>query len=121
MTEGDGNPHRPWRALKHAAGRARIGRHLFEAQPMNDFDQTSRFIAETEPQALVDRLLRESGLSLLFGRWFPTRTIPRLRSPERDADSVAELTDPARPDRHYLMVIEFQGRPEPHKIRVLLE
>lgn len=88
---------------------------------MNDFDQASRFVAEADAPGLVARLLEGTGLVLTFQRWFPTGTVPRLQSPERTADSIAVLDDPAAPDRPWLLVAEFQTRPEPRKIRVLLE
>lgn len=88
---------------------------------MNDFDQAARLVAELEPQALVGRLLADTGLSLSFERWFPTQTNPRLRSPEREADNVAVLADPANTARPWLLVMEFPDRPEPGKIEVLLE
>ena len=82
---------------------------------MNDFDQAARFVAEMDPQGTVDRLLDGTGLRLRFRRWFPTATIPRLRSPEREADNVAELDDP------WLLAIELQSRPQEEKLVVLLE
>ena len=88
---------------------------------MNDFDQAARFVAEMDPQGTLDRLLDGSGLRLRFCRWFPTNTVPRLQSPEREADNVAECDDLDVPSRRWLVVIEWQSRPDKAKLRTLLE
>ncbi len=88
---------------------------------MNDFDQAARFVAEMDPQGTLDRVLAATRLRLRFRRWFPAHTIPRLKSPEREADSVAECDDIDKAERRWLVVIEWQSHPEKAKLRTLLE
>ncbi|MBY0231217.1 MAG: hypothetical protein K2W96_18200, partial [Gemmataceae bacterium] len=66
-------------------------------------------------------MLGGSGLRLRFRRWLPTQTTARLRSPERQADSIAECDDLGKAERRWLVVTEFQSRPEKGKLLTLLE
>jgi len=58
---------------------------------------------------------------LRFREWLDTRTLPPPGRPERTADLVAALDDPAAPTMPWLLVLEFQAQEDPDKLDVTLE
>ena len=86
---------------------------------MGAFDQAARFAAQADPDATVRRALASTGVALLFREWLDTRTIPLPGGPNRTADLVAALDDPA--GQPALVVFEFQSRHDPDKLDVTLE
>jgi hypothetical protein len=88
---------------------------------MSDFDQTARAIADLEPQLFLTWLAARAGLTLTFREWYRERAAPRPASPERTADQVAVLDDPAHPEQPWLFLLEWQTRPNERKLDVLLE
>jgi hypothetical protein len=86
---------------------------------MGVYDQAARFAAQAEPGAVVRRVLAPTGAALPFREWLDTRTIPLPGGPERIADLVAALDDPAGAPA--LLVFEFQAQHDPAKLDVTLE
>jgi hypothetical protein len=86
---------------------------------MGVYDQAARFAAQSEPAAVVRRLLAPSGAALVFRQWLDTRTLPLPGGPDRTADLVAALQDPAGTPS--LVVCEFQSQHDPDKLDVTLE
>jgi len=88
---------------------------------MGVFDQAARFAEKADPGVVPERLLRSSGLVLSFHDWFDTRPFPLPGGPDRIADLVAVLDDPAALDKPWLMVLEFQAQVDEDKLEVTLE
>jgi len=86
---------------------------------MGAFDQAARFATQADPDATMRRVLAPTGVALLFREWLDTRTIPLPGGPNRTADLVAALDDPA--GQPALVVFEFQSRHDPDKLDVTLE
>jgi len=86
---------------------------------MGAFDQAARFAAQADPDAFVRKVLGPTGFALPFREWLDTRTIPLPGGPDRSADQVAALDDPAGPGA--LLILEFQSRHDPDKLDVTLE
>jgi hypothetical protein len=86
---------------------------------MGAFDQAARFAAQADPQAVIRRVLAPSGAALSFREWLDTRTLPLPRGPDRTADLVAALEDPA--GEPSLLLLEFQSQHDPDKLDVTLE
>ena len=88
---------------------------------MGVYDQAARFAAKADAGVVPARLLAGSGISLTFREWLETRTVPLPGGPDRTADLVAALDDPASPDGSWLLVLEFQAQVDPDKLDVALE
>jgi hypothetical protein len=88
---------------------------------MGVFDQATRFATDTNPQAVVDRLLRGKGVFWQFREWADTRMLRWPGNADRTADQVAALYYPAAADSPWLMVLEFQAQVDPDKMDVTLE
>jgi hypothetical protein len=88
---------------------------------MGVFDQAARFAARADPETVPGRLLAGKGASLRWREWLDTRTLPLPGGPDRTADLVAALDDPAAADRPWLMVVEFQAQLDPDKLEATLE
>jgi hypothetical protein len=86
---------------------------------MGVYDQAAQFAAQSEPEAVVRRVLVPSGAALSFREWLDTRTLPLPGGPDRTADLVAALEDQAGVPS--LMVFEFQSQHDPDKLDVTLE
>ncbi len=86
---------------------------------MGAFDQAARFAAQSDPNAVVQRVLVPTGVLLPFREWLDTRTIPLPDGSDRIADLVAALDDPT--GQPVLVVFEFQSRHDPDKLDVTLE
>src|SRR5213076_743408 len=86
---------------------------------MGVYDQAARFAAQADPEAAVRRVLAPSGAVLPFREWLDTRTLPLPGGPDRTADLVAALDDPA--GQPVLLVFEFQSQHDPDKLDVTLE
>jgi hypothetical protein len=86
---------------------------------MGVYDQAARFAAQAEPEAAVRRVLAPAGVALPFREWLDTRTLPLPGGPDRVADLVAALDDPA--GGPWLLVFEFQAQHDPDKLDVTLE
>jgi hypothetical protein len=86
---------------------------------MGVYDQAARFAAQAEPGAVVRRVLVPSRAALSFREWLDTRTIPLPGGPERIANLVAALDDPAGAPA--LLVFEFQAQHDRDKLDVTLE
>jgi len=71
--------------------------------------------------AVMQRLLRSTMSNLVFVDWFDTRSVPKPGSPERIADLIAILDNPQRPNARWLLVFEFQSKPDRDKIYVMAE
>src|SRR5688572_4272030 len=88
---------------------------------MGAFDQAARYAAQADPDAVVGRALAPTGVALRFRDWLDTRALPLPGGPDRTADLVAALDDPATADRPALLVLEFQAQVDPDKLDVTLE
>jgi len=88
---------------------------------MGYFDQAARFAAHAEPDSVARRLLMPKGMLLWFRAWLDTRTLPMPGGPDRTADLVAALEDPAAVEKPWLLVLEFQAQIDPDKLDVTLE
>lgn len=88
---------------------------------MGAFDQAARYAARADPAAVLARVLAQSGADLRFREWLDTRALPLPGGPDRTANLVACLDDPAAPEWPWLLVLEFQGRHDPDKLDVTLE
>ena len=88
---------------------------------MGVYDQCARYAARSDPEAVVQRLLRSTMSNLVFVDWFDTRSLPKPDSPERIADLIAILDNSQRPNARWLIVFEFQSKPNRDKIYVLAE
>jgi hypothetical protein len=86
---------------------------------MGVFDQAARFAAQAAPEAVVRRALTPSGVVAAFREWLDTRALPLPGGPDRIADLVAALEDPAA--GLTLLVFEFQSQRDPDKLDVTLE
>jgi hypothetical protein len=87
---------------------------------MGYFDQGARYAAQADPEAVIARLLRGSGTAFRFREWVETRTSPLPGDRDLTADCVAALTDPADPERPWLLLLEFQSQHDPEKLDVTL-
>jgi hypothetical protein len=87
---------------------------------MGVFDQAARYAAETEPEAVVNRVLAEFPGRFRFHEWRDTRTTPRPGETERTADRVAALTEATIPQQPWLLILEFQAQHDPDKLDVTL-
>lgn len=87
---------------------------------MGVYDQTARSAVLLDPDALLRRLLTPAGLPFAFREWVETRTTPPPGDRDLTADRVAALTDPAAPDRPWLLLLEFQSQHDPEKLDVSL-
>jgi len=85
------------------------------------FDQAARFAASANPEAMVQRVLRDTRLTFSFNEWFDTRTLSLPGDHDHTADLIAILDDPRHPDQPWLLVFEFESRPNPEKIGATLE
>src|SRR5437899_2449493 len=72
---------------------------------MGVFDRAARFAAQADPGVVPRRLLAGSGLLLRFRDWLDTRTLPLPGGPDRTADLVVALDDPAAADKPWLLVL----------------
>lgn len=88
---------------------------------MSDFDQTARAVVTAAPEPLLGWLAAQAGLTLAFHQWYQDRTLARAGGPERVADQVAVLHDPADAARPWLLVLECQTQPDAAKLDVLHE
>lgn len=88
---------------------------------MGPYDDAARYSVEADPRAVIQRLLAQTGVDLSFRGWFPQRTPPVPAGTERLPDMVAILADSATPPQTWLLVLEFQPRPEAAKLAVALE
>lgn len=88
---------------------------------MGVFDQAARYAAQADPAAVPARLLAGAGRALAFREWLDTRTIPLPGGPDRTADLVAALDDPAAHGAPWLLVLEFQAQADADKLDVTLE
>jgi hypothetical protein len=88
---------------------------------MGDFDQAARYAARAEPDVVLARLLRESGLAVTFREWLDTRTVPLPGGSDRTADLVAAADDPTAAERPWLFVLEFQAQVDADKLDVTRE
>jgi hypothetical protein len=86
---------------------------------MGAFDQAARYAAQADPEAVVRRVLSPTGVALRFREWLDTRTIPLPGGPDRIANLVAALDDPA--GQGWLLILEFQSEHDPDKMDVTLE
>jgi hypothetical protein len=88
---------------------------------MGVFDQAARFAAKSHPEVVPGLRLISSGLRLRFREWIDTRSLPLPGGPDRTADLVAALDDQARPDKPWLVVLEFQAQTDADKLDVTFE
>jgi hypothetical protein len=88
---------------------------------MGVFDQAARFAARADPEPVLLRLLGGKGVALRFRDWLDTRSFPLPGGPDRMADLVAGLDDPAAADKPSLLVLEFQAQEDVDKLDVTLE
>jgi len=88
---------------------------------MGVFDQGARFAAQADRETVPQRLLTGHGMSLRFRDWLDTRAFPLPGGPDRTADLVAGLDDPAAEEKPWLMVLEFQAQVDPDKLDVTLK
>ncbi len=86
---------------------------------MGAFDQAARYAAQADPETVIQRELTPTGVRLPFRDWLDTRTLPLPGGPDRTADLVAALDDPAAQEQPWLFVLEFQI--DPDKLEVTLE
>jgi hypothetical protein len=86
---------------------------------MGVYDQAARFATQAAPDAVVRRVLAPTGAALPFQQWLDTRTLPLPGGPDRTADLVAALDDPAGAPA--LLVFEFQSQHDPDKLDGTLE
>lgn len=87
---------------------------------MGVYDQSARYACHADPHAVVRRLLRESGAALRFASWEDSRPTPLPGGQDRTADRIAVLAGEANPELPWLLVLEFQSRPDPDKLDVTL-
>jgi hypothetical protein len=87
---------------------------------MGVYDQSARWAAEQEPEALTRRLLRDTGLPLRFHQYLNARTTPEPGEAERTADQVAALQDVQGGDP-WLLLHEFQSAHDPEKLDITLQ
>src|SRR5262249_48017721 len=98
---------------------------------MGVYDQAARFAARADPGTAPGGLVAGGGgwvavwagkgVALRWREWLDTRSLPLPGGPDRTADLVAALDDPAAPDKPWLMVIEFQAQVDPDKLDATLE
>src|SRR5262249_18376096 len=100
-------------ACREAVSRGRDGPN------MGVYYQAARFATRAEPEAPLPRLQAPTGMALPFPEWVDTRALPPPGGPDRIADLVAALDDPAGAPA--LLLIEFQSRHDPDKLDVTLE
>ena len=87
---------------------------------MDDFDQSARFAAQADPEAVLRRLL-PVGEPLRYREWLDTRALPLPGGPTRTADHVAALDDPDNTALPWLIVLEYQSEQDDTKLDVTLE
>jgi len=87
---------------------------------MGAFDRAAKYAAQTEPIAVVDRLLRDTGHFFTFGSWCESQPQSKPDDDERIPDLVASLDEVRVPPRKWLLVMEFQAQTDESKLRVTL-
>jgi len=75
---------------------------------VNRFDQAARYLAKLDPTGFLAWVL---GVEVLFHRWLDTRSLPFPAEPDRTSDTVACVTLPDQPRRHWAVPVEFCSRP----------
>jgi len=88
---------------------------------MGVFDQAARFAAQSEPFAVVNRLVRDLGNSFTFTGWVEPRSSSLPGEDERVADLIAVLAEATEPPLTWFLIVEFQAQTDEKKLRVLLE
>ncbi len=86
---------------------------------VNRFDQASRYGAKLDAASFLRWLLQDPALA--FDRWLDTRSLPFPGEEDRICDTVAQMTDPARPQAPWAVAVEFQTRPDGTMFGRLLE
>ena len=87
---------------------------------MGYIDQSARFAAQADPEAVLRRLL-PVGEPLRFREWLDTRALPLPGGGDRTADHVAAMDCPDDTQLPWLIVLEYQSKPDDIKIDVTLE
>ena len=87
---------------------------------MGYIDQSARFAAHADPEAVLRRLLPD-GEPLRFREWLDTRALPLPGGADRTADHVAALDDLSNIESPWLIVLEYQSKPDDDKLDVTLE
>ena len=87
---------------------------------MGVYDQAARWAARADAASVPLRLLRDQGRAFAFREWLDTRTLPLPGGPDRTADLVAAIDDPAAPALPWLLVQEFQSEHDPGKLDTTL-
>src|SRR5271163_4852587 len=85
----------------------------------NDFDWACRRLARLAPLPLLTWLLTSFTQHLRFVNWLDTRTASSKEDPQRIRDRVAELQELLQ-GRPWLLLLEFQGEPDPDMFGRLL-
>jgi hypothetical protein len=121
--KGVGGAGRPRRALDQSAVSAIISRSCRERKPRrprpthalnhtNDFDKACRYLAKRQPQGFFAWMLSGHEQALAFEKWEDTRRLPFPGEPDRTCDTVARFRNLTDPERPWIMVVEFQSRPQ---------
>jgi hypothetical protein len=87
---------------------------------MGMYDQAARWAANTDPNPVVSRLLREQGTPLGFAELKDTRTTPKPGGLDRTADHLFVLADADKPSQPWLLVGEFQAEHDEDKLDTTL-
>jgi hypothetical protein len=78
----------------------------------NDFDKGCRYLAKRQPLGFFGWLLPGHEQEIAFEKWEDTRRLPFPGEPDRTCDTVARFRNLAEPERPWIMVVEFQMRPQ---------
>jgi hypothetical protein len=87
---------------------------------MGVLDQAARYATHADPECVIARVMRSTGLELRFRRWVDTRLTPKPGQRDRTADRVAELVEAGNPEQPWLLVFEFQAQHDPDKLDITL-
>jgi hypothetical protein len=83
-----------------------------QSQSENVYDQASRFVIRLGSLPMLLWLLGASEEDIGFVEWLDTRGLPWPGQPDRTCDTVAWLTDRARGDVPWAVVVEVQVEPD---------
>jgi len=87
---------------------------------MGVYGQAARWASNADPSCVPLRLLRGEGRPFDFVEMLDTRSLPMPGGPDRTADHVAALADPASPAVPWLLVLELQSEHDETKLDTTL-
>jgi hypothetical protein len=103
---------RPRLTWGHLCGNQPIMARKQPTNYTNDFDQGCRYLAKRQPHGFFGWMLSGHDQALAFEKWEDTRRRPFPGEPDRTCDTVARFRSLTDPEVPWIIVVEFQSRPQ---------